>query len=168
MVFAESAASYTLFDPVSISLVVWHTSSQQLNETCRITATIIAPTPLVAANLCVFSASYSCLRSSGWVCSIILGRIIGKLGSRYSRLSPKWCTYIILYYAMSAFPYRLSSPIDTIIFSCCDLVSLVVQAVGGATASTAVSNNDDPENVGFLSVSAQSNTHPNFRGDTSC
>ncbi|KIM85171.1 hypothetical protein PILCRDRAFT_817160 [Piloderma croceum F 1598] len=77
----------------------------------QISATIIAPTPLVAANF------------------IILGKIINKLGSRYSRLSAKWYT---------------------IIFCSCDVVSLVVQAVGGATASTAVSNNDDPANGGHI------------------
>lgn len=39
----------------------------------RITMTIIAPTPLVAANF------------------VILGRIIGILGTQYSRLGPKLC-----------------------------------------------------------------------------
>lgn len=41
----------------------------------RIVTTIIAPTPLVAANF------------------IILGRIIQRLGSKYSRLSAMWCTW---------------------------------------------------------------------------
>ncbi|KAJ8522070.1 hypothetical protein ONZ45_g1285 [Pleurotus djamor] len=44
----------------------------------QITATILAPTPLVAANF------------------IILGRIISRLGPVYSRLSPKWYTIIFL------------------------------------------------------------------------
>lgn len=44
----------------------------------RITTTIIAPTPLVAANF------------------ILLGQIINILGLRYSRLSATWCTFDIL------------------------------------------------------------------------
>ncbi|KDQ59799.1 hypothetical protein JAAARDRAFT_175339 [Jaapia argillacea MUCL 33604] len=64
----------------------------------QITTTIIAPTPLVAANF------------------IILGRIIQRLGSQYSRLSPMW--YMI-------------------VFCSCDLIALVVQAIGGASASMA-------------------------------
>ncbi|KDQ59791.1 hypothetical protein JAAARDRAFT_127024 [Jaapia argillacea MUCL 33604] len=64
----------------------------------QITTTIIAPTPLVAANF------------------IILGRIIGRLGSQYSRLSPMW--YMI-------------------VFCSCDLIALIVQAIGGASASMA-------------------------------
>lgn len=77
----------------------------------QISATIIAPTPLVAANF------------------VILGRIIGKLGSRYSRLSPMWYT---------------------IIFCSCDLVSLAIQAFGGATASTALLNHNDPAHGGHI------------------
>ncbi|KZP31391.1 RTA1-domain-containing protein [Athelia psychrophila] len=64
----------------------------------QISVTIIAPTPLVAANF------------------IILGRIVHKLGACYSRLSPKWYT---------------------IIFCGFDIVSLVVQAIGGGVASSA-------------------------------
>ncbi|KDQ63571.1 hypothetical protein JAAARDRAFT_29591 [Jaapia argillacea MUCL 33604] len=64
----------------------------------QITTTIIAPTPLVAANF------------------IILGKIIRRLGSQYSRLSPKW--YMI-------------------VFCSCDLIALIVQAIGGASASEA-------------------------------
>ncbi|KAF8990477.1 RTA1-domain-containing protein [Cyathus striatus] len=44
--------------------------------TIQITTTIIAPTPLVAANF------------------IILGRLISQVGPQYSRLSPKWYTII--------------------------------------------------------------------------
>ncbi|TFK31493.1 RTA1-domain-containing protein [Crucibulum laeve] len=67
--------------------------------TIQITATIIGPTPLVAANF------------------IILGRVIRRLGPAYSRLSPS------LYARL---------------FLGCDIISLVVQAVGGAMASIAV------------------------------
>ncbi|KAF4562635.1 hypothetical protein EYR40_009863 [Pleurotus pulmonarius] len=71
----------------------------------QITATILAPTPLVAANF------------------IILGRIITRLGPVYSRLSPKWYT---------------------IVFLCCDIVSLVIQGVGGGMAAVASDKNEDP------------------------
>lgn len=56
---------------------------------------------------------------------VILGMIIERLGYQYSRLTPK------LY---------------TIVFVSCDIIALVVQAVGGAKASLAVQlQNDDPE-----------------------
>ncbi|CAE6521803.1 unnamed protein product [Rhizoctonia solani] len=56
---------------------------------------------------------------------VILGKVIERLGYQYSRLSPK------LY---------------TIVFVICDIVALVVQAVGGAKASLAVQlRNEDPE-----------------------
>ncbi|KAJ7823783.1 RTA1 like protein-domain-containing protein [Mycena olivaceomarginata] len=58
---------------------------------------------------------------------IILGRIINRLGPAYSRLSPK------LY---------------TILFLCCDIVSLVVQAIGGGMAATAVNKRLDPAKGG--------------------
>lgn len=51
---------------IRISLTPW----------CRIVATIIAPTPLVAANF------------------VILGLVINRLGSCYSRISPKWYTIV--------------------------------------------------------------------------
>ncbi|KAJ7871061.1 RTA1 like protein-domain-containing protein [Mycena leptocephala] len=60
---------------------------------------------------------------------IVLGRIINRLGPVYSRLSPK------LY---------------TILFLCCDIVSLVVQAVGGGMAATAVNENRDPTKGGNI------------------
>lgn len=53
---------------------------------------------------------------------VILGIIIKRLGVGYSWIGPKWYT---------------------IIFCTCDVISLVIQAVGGAKASQA-SNNDDP------------------------
>ncbi len=55
--------------------------------------------------------------------------LISRLGARYSRLSPKW--YIIL-------------------FCCCDIISLVVQAIGGGSAATAVSTDGDPEKGGHI------------------
>jgi len=63
-----------------------------------ICTTIIGPTPLLAANFA------------------IVERIIRRLGTSYSRLSPM--SYMI-------------------VFSSCDFVSLVVQGVGGGLASTA-------------------------------
>ncbi|EJD05484.1 RTA1-domain-containing protein [Fomitiporia mediterranea MF3/22] len=69
-------------------------------------ATIIAPTPLLAANF------------------IILAMLIRYLGEGFSRLSPK------LY---------------SIIFTSADILALIIQAFGGAKASHAVSNHEDPE-----------------------
>ncbi|KAI0035666.1 RTA1-domain-containing protein [Vararia minispora EC-137] len=77
----------------------------------QITTTIIAPTPLVAANF------------------LILGLIIKELGTRFSRLSAVW-------YAT--------------LFISCDLIALVVQAVGGAMASQAVRSGRSPEQGGHI------------------
>jgi len=77
----------------------------------QIVTTIIAPTPLIAANF------------------IILGELIRRLGSKYSRLSPKWYS---------------------ILFVSADIISLVVQAVGGAKASTAAKNHTDAEPGGRI------------------
>ncbi|KAH7344630.1 RTA1 like protein-domain-containing protein [Rhizoctonia solani] len=56
---------------------------------------------------------------------VILGKMIERLGYQYSRLSPN------LY---------------TVVFVSCDIIALVVQAVGGAKASLAVQlMNEDPE-----------------------
>ncbi|KAJ7464071.1 RTA1 like protein-domain-containing protein [Mycena latifolia] len=60
---------------------------------------------------------------------IILGRIINALGPAYSRLSPK------LY---------------TILFLCCDIVSLVVQGIGGGMAAGAVNRRMDPARGGHV------------------
>ncbi|RDB26463.1 Uncharacterized protein C17G6.02c [Hypsizygus marmoreus] len=86
---------------------VWSSISplQDTPFTIQITATIIGPTPLLAANF------------------VILGKIIEHLGPAYSRLSPKW-------YA--------------IVFCTGDVVSLVIQAIGGGIASSASENNEDP------------------------
>ncbi|KAJ7607929.1 RTA1-domain-containing protein [Roridomyces roridus] len=64
----------------------------------QISSIIIAPTPLLAANF------------------IILARVIQRLGTSYSRLTPKWYT---------------------ILFLPCDIIALVVQGVGGGMASAA-------------------------------
>ncbi|CDO77347.1 hypothetical protein BN946_scf184786.g8 [Trametes cinnabarina] len=68
----------------------------------QIVATIIAPTPFIAANF------------------VILGHIIKRLGSQYSRISAKWYT---------------------ILFCSCDFIALIVQALGGAQAAGAGPNN---------------------------
>lgn len=65
--------------------------------------------------------------------SIILGRIVRKLGSRYSRLSPKWCKRP----SCADIPPSNSKHLDTIIFCGFDIVSLVIQALGGGIASGA-------------------------------
>ncbi|KAI9058095.1 RTA1-domain-containing protein [Trametes sanguinea] len=75
----------------------------------QIVATIVAPTPFIAANF------------------VILGHIIKRLRSQYSRLSAKWYT---------------------LIFCSCDLVALIIQAVGGAQAAGAAQNNQDPATGG--------------------
>ncbi|KAI0057327.1 RTA1-domain-containing protein [Artomyces pyxidatus] len=77
----------------------------------QIVTTIIAPTPLVAANF------------------IMLGQIIRRLGARYSRLSARWYT---------------------ILFVSCDLIALVVQAIGGASAATAVQTGKNPGPGGHI------------------
>ncbi|KAF7300731.1 putative RTA1-like protein [Mycena kentingensis (nom. inval.)] len=77
----------------------------------QIIGTIIGPTPLIAADF------------------IILGRIIQRLGTRYSRLSPR------LY---------------SIIFVSCDIPSLFVQAVGATTASVEVGREEDPRHGGNI------------------
>jgi hypothetical protein len=64
----------------------------------QICCTIVAPTPLLAANFVIF------------------GHVINRLGTQYSRLSPH------LY---------------TVIFCTCDVISLVIQGVGGGIAATA-------------------------------
>ncbi|KAJ7070452.1 RTA1 like protein-domain-containing protein [Mycena belliarum] len=60
---------------------------------------------------------------------IILGRIISHLGPAYSRLSPK------LY---------------TILFLCCDIISLAVQGVGGGIAAGAVNRLQNPARGGHI------------------
>jgi len=77
----------------------------------QITTTIIAPTPLVAANF------------------IILGALITRLGRQYSRLSPMW-------YA--------------IIFCTFDVIALIVQAIGGASASAAAQQRRDASKGGNI------------------
>ncbi|KAJ6481507.1 RTA1-like protein [Mycena vitilis] len=60
---------------------------------------------------------------------IILGHIIKRLGPIYSRLSPR------LY---------------TTLFLCCDIVSLVVQAIGGGAAAGAVNRHRNPAKGGHI------------------
>ncbi|KAL1676000.1 RTA1 like protein-domain-containing protein [Schizophyllum commune] len=73
----------------------------------QIVATILGPTPLLAANF------------------IVMGRLVGKLGPEFSRLSPR------LY---------------SILFLSCDIVSLIVQGVGGGIAASA--NNHENADLG--------------------
>lgn len=67
------------------------------------------------------------------VYSIILGQIVNKLGGRYSRLSPKWCKWS----RCTNIPSSYYIYLDTIVFCSFDIVSLVVQALGGGIASAA-------------------------------
>jgi hypothetical protein len=60
---------------------------------------------------------------------VILGKVIEQLGSSYSRLSPR---------------------MYTIFFCTADVISLVVQAVGGGEAATAVAQNTNPASGGHV------------------
>lgn len=55
---------------------------------------------------------------------VILGQCIRRLGGQYSRLSAKWYT---------------------IVFCSCDVISLVIQALGGASAASAVNTGKSPK-----------------------
>jgi hypothetical protein len=79
---------------------LWSSQNPSLSTpfTIQISCTIIAPTPLVAANF------------------VILGMIIDRIGDHYSRLTTK--QYIITFCSF-------------------DIISLIIQAVGGGKASTA-------------------------------
>ncbi|KAF7332793.1 putative RTA1-like protein [Mycena kentingensis (nom. inval.)] len=71
----------------------------------------IQPTPLAAANF------------------VILGHIITKLGTQYSRLSPGHYTAL---------------------FVSCDVISLIIQGIGGGIAAVAVNQLRDPERGGNI------------------
>lgn len=75
----------------------------------QIVSTIIGPTPLLAANF------------------VVLGEIIRRLGTQYSRLGPRFYT---------------------IIFCSFDVISLAFQAVGGATAASAEYNDRETADRG--------------------
>ncbi|KAF9808683.1 hypothetical protein IEO21_07795 [Rhodonia placenta] len=60
---------------------------------------------------------------------VILGQMIRRLGQCYSRISAKWYT---------------------IIFCSFDAIALIIQAVGGATAATAVDQNKNPNKGGHI------------------
>jgi len=77
----------------------------------QIVATILGPTPLLAANFVIF------------------GVLIHRLGVQYSRLSPK--SY-------------------TIFFLSCDVISLVVQGVGGGMAAVESGNGLNPAKGGNI------------------
>ncbi|KIK63717.1 hypothetical protein GYMLUDRAFT_448990 [Collybiopsis luxurians FD-317 M1] len=85
----------------------WSSNSPGLAEPyeMQIACTILGPTPLIAAAF------------------VILGRVIERLGSGYSRLSPR---------------------MYTVFFCSADVISLIVQAVGGGMAATAVARNTSP------------------------
>ncbi|RPD77189.1 RTA1-domain-containing protein [Lentinus tigrinus ALCF2SS1-7] len=83
----------------------------------QITTTIVAPTPLIAANF------------------VILGQVIRRIGQDYSRLSAKWYT---------------------IIFCGCDIISLIMQALGGAKASIAVKKGTNPQPGGHIMLAGVS------------
>lgn len=133
MVFAKLGSTRSVSD--AVRLIHPLLFRRDWTIICRITTTIIAPTPLVAANF------------------IILGRIISRLGSRYSRLSPKWCTWPQIHWLIQTLDVDLDVSIDTIVFCSCDMISLIVQAVGGASASIAAQNNKNADTVRFFKYS---------------
>ncbi|KAF5372054.1 hypothetical protein D9758_005036 [Tetrapyrgos nigripes] len=85
---------------------LWSSKNILLSEpfSIQISTLIIGPTPLLAADF------------------IIFGRLVGILGTQYSRLSPRL-------YAR--------------IFLTCDIISLVLQGIGGGWASSASNNGGD-------------------------
>lgn len=86
--------------------------------------TILAPTFLAAANF------------------IILGTIINRVGPQYSRMPAKWCKYFNVSICQRGSLLKADIVfcvlIDAIIFVSVDVLSLVVQAIGGGVASRAV------------------------------
>ncbi|KAK0470203.1 RTA1 like protein-domain-containing protein [Desarmillaria tabescens] len=92
---------------------LWSSSNPDLPDPyeMQLTCTILAPTPLLAVNF------------------VIPEKLIKRLGTGYSRLSPR--AYIML-------------------FCSCDVISLVIQAIGGGLAATAVSENTNPEKGGHI------------------
>ncbi|KAK0457330.1 RTA1 like protein-domain-containing protein [Desarmillaria tabescens] len=77
----------------------------------QLMCTILAPTPLLTANF------------------VMLGKVIQRLGTQYSRLSPR--AYMIL-------------------FRTCDVILLVLQVFGGSLASSAVSHGTNLEKGGRI------------------
>jgi len=111
MVMLPTAGLSGAMEILGWSARLWSSQSPSFSTPfeIQITATILAPTPLVAANF------------------VILGRVIERLGPSYSRLSPRWYS---------------------IVFCTCDVVSLVIQAVGGGMAASADTNQVSQENLG--------------------
>ena len=72
VVISKPTSIYSIYNSVSRAVVISIVAAID-RRSFRISCTIIAPTPLVAANF------------------VILGMIIDKLGDHYSRLSTKWC-----------------------------------------------------------------------------
>jgi hypothetical protein len=97
----------------------------------RITSTITAPTFMSAANF------------------IILGQIINRVGFQYSRLSATACEISPQFICLLAHLLTVSI-IDAIVFISIDLAALIVQAVGGASASQAAQNNGNPQKGGHI------------------
>lgn len=133
-----SSYSPTLDDPFLMQYVHFPSFGRPwlMVSVLRITTTIISPTPLLAANF------------------IILGRVISLLGPEYSRLSPKWCMYHLCTSAflsadrlhrhhyllwlrtqLHLLPNLHRGLLLLLIVQ--DVIALIVQAYGGAAASSA-------------------------------
>jgi hypothetical protein len=79
---------------------------------------------------------------------IIFGRIINLVGPQYSRISPKYCNTLSPNIVGCSLTTFLA---DTLVFIIVDVAALIVQAVGGATASRAAqSSHGDPNKGGHI------------------
>lgn len=94
----------------------------------RITTTIIAPSFLTAA---VFK---------------IVGDLIIQLGPKYSRLKPVTCKQPFPTSCLGRVDASAHAhDVDLVVFITLDVAALTVQAFGGAKASKAAENNEDPQ-----------------------
>ncbi|KAF8170088.1 RTA1-like protein [Pholiota molesta] len=108
-----------LLEIIGWSARLWSSFSPSLSSPfeMQITATILGPTPFLAANFVIF------------------GAMIQRLGTQYSRLSPK---------------------MYTILFCTCDVISLIVQAVGFYQLTlTCPSNSSQGGNIMLGGISFQ-------------
>lgn len=139
MVELQSASPRSLPDAVRrISVLTLSTNTEACLAMFRIVATILAPTPYVAA---IF---------------IIFAKITKQLGVQYSRLSPRWCESQYCDPAGRLATDQRTVPTDSRIFLTAvsfssalyhhslaliadsqDIVALVIQAAGGGLAATA-------------------------------
>jgi RTA1 like protein len=151
-----SSQSPFLQKPFTIQWVQSPFGPSVCSQMPRVTTLVVAPTLLVAANF------------------ILLGRVIRRLGPQYSRLTPKLCESHIQF---SLIRIGLNVDIDAIVFLFCvsifcpcqtrvlltvlkDVVSLVVQGIGGTTVSVAKTLKEANLVRMHSRCSADPSTHP--------